>query len=84
MLINPVRILTLLIKFIFGINLCYEKNIYTQPGLFICGNFAAQGQSEKVVADKIVAIVGDRIILYSDIKNAISDAIRNGNRFPKC
>jgi len=42
----------------------------------------AQGQSAKVVADKILAIVGDRIILYSDIQNTIADAIRNGNQVP--
>lgn len=42
----------------------------------------AQGQSAKVVADKIIAIVGDRIILYSDIQNTIADAIRNGNQVP--
>ncbi len=43
---------------------------------------AAQGQAAKVVADKILAIVGDRIILYSDIQNTIADAVRNGNQVP--
>lgn len=43
----------------------------------------AQGQSAKVVADKILGIVGDRIILYSDIQNTIADAIRNGNQVPE-
>jgi peptidyl-prolyl cis-trans isomerase SurA len=42
----------------------------------------SQGQSAKVVADKILAIVGDRIVLYSDIQNTIADAIRNGNEVP--
>lgn len=42
----------------------------------------SQGQSAKVVADKILAIVGDRIILYSDIQNTIADAIRNGSQVP--
>ena len=35
-----------------------------------------------MVADKILAIVGDRIILYSDIQNTIADAVRNGNQVP--
>lgn len=39
-------------------------------------------QPKKVVADKIIAVVGDRIILQSDITNAIADAKRNGNPVP--
>jgi peptidyl-prolyl cis-trans isomerase SurA len=35
-----------------------------------------------VVADKIVGIVGDKIILKSDITNAILDAKRNGQEVP--
>ena len=59
------------------------KKIFTLSFFFlIAATFAAQGQSAKVVADKILAIVGDRIILYSDIQNTISDAIRNGNQVP--
>ena len=58
------------------------KKIFTLSLVFIVATFAAQGQSAKVVADKILAIVGDRIILYSDIQNTISDAIRNGNQVP--
>ncbi len=42
----------------------------------------AQGQSMKVVADKVVAVVGDRIILYSDIVNSIADARRSGTEVP--
>ncbi|HEX3024787.1 MAG TPA: peptidylprolyl isomerase, partial [Chitinophagaceae bacterium] len=33
---------------------------------------------KKVIADKIVAQVGDKIILRSDVLNAISDAKRQG------
>jgi peptidyl-prolyl cis-trans isomerase SurA len=59
------------------------KKIFTLSLFFlIAATFAAQGQSAKVVADKILAIVGDRIILYSDIQNTISDAVRNGNQIP--
>jgi len=59
------------------------KKIFTLSLFFlIAATFAVQGQSAKVVADKILAIVGDRIILYSDIQNTISDAVRNGNQIP--
>ena len=40
-------------------------------------------QPKKIVADKIVGIVGDHIILYSDIKNAIADIARQGGTIPE-
>jgi peptidyl-prolyl cis-trans isomerase SurA len=43
----------------------------------------ASAQTQKAVADKIVGVVGDRIILYSDIKNAIADAARQGSPVPE-
>src|SRR5215213_5545993 len=44
---------------------------------------AAAGFAQRpVVAEKIVAIVGDKIILKSDITNAILDAKRNGQEIP--
>ena len=43
----------------------------------------AQSQPQKVVADKIAAIVGDRIILQSDIKNSIADIARQGGTVPE-
>ncbi len=58
------------------------KKICTLGLLFTIFSVAAKSQSAKVVADKILAIVGDRIILYSDIQNTIADAIRNGNQVP--
>jgi len=39
-------------------------------------------QPKKVVADKIVAQVGDKIILHSDIYNSILDAERQGATLP--
>jgi peptidyl-prolyl cis-trans isomerase SurA len=42
----------------------------------------AQSQPQKIVADKITGIVGDRIILQSDIKNSIADISRNGGTLP--
>ncbi len=50
--------------------------------LFVVSISYAQ-QPVKVVADKIVGIVGDRIILHSDIQNTISDAVRNGTPVPE-
>jgi len=46
-------------------------------------SFAQPGtQSKKIVADKIAATVGDRIIMYSDIKNTIADYTRQGAEIP--
>ena len=42
----------------------------------------AQGQSQKIVVDKIMGAVGDRIILQSDVQNAIEDEERRGNTLP--
>lgn len=42
------------------------------------GSANLQAQSQKVVADKIVAQVGDKIILKSDIDNAVADYKRQG------
>ena len=39
-------------------------------------------QPKKVVADKIAAVVGDRIILRSDIKNSVADMVRRGENLP--
>ncbi len=51
-------------------------------GFFLSFIFSVHAQPAKVVADKILGIVGDRIILYSDIQNTIADAVRNGNTVP--
>jgi len=50
--------------------------------LFITAFAIAQGP-KKVVADKIIAVVGDRIILQSDIENSLSDMIRGGGQLPE-
>lgn len=47
--------------------------------VFIAGTLSVQAQPQKAVADKVIAVVGDRIILYSELKNAIDDADRQGN-----
>lgn len=43
----------------------------------------AWSQAKKVVADKVTAIVGDRIILLSDIKNSLADIARQGGTIPE-
>jgi peptidyl-prolyl cis-trans isomerase SurA len=43
---------------------------------------ASNAQSQKIVADKITAIVGDKIILHSDIENAKKDVERQGGTLP--
>jgi peptidyl-prolyl cis-trans isomerase SurA len=54
--------------------------------LSILSFFAISAQSgteaKKIVADKIAAVVGDRIIMYSDIKNTIADYVRQGAQIP--
>ena len=59
------------------------QKIFTAFFLLLIAATAAQSQPQKVVADKITAIVGDRIILYSDIKNSIADIIRQGGNVPE-
>ena len=44
--------------------------------------FAQPGQTKKVLADKILAVVGDKIILKSDIDNSIIDMQRQGIQLP--
>jgi len=44
--------------------------------------FAQPTQVKKIVADKIAAVVGDRIIMLSDIKNSIADYQRQGVEVP--
>jgi len=54
-----------------------KKIIIALPAI-CCTLITAQAQQQKVVADKIIAQVGDKIILQSDIVNAIADYKRQG------
>lgn len=45
-------------------------------------SFASFAQPKKVVADKIIAVVGSKIILKSDIENSIIDMQRQGMEVP--
>lgn len=58
------------------------KKNSTLFALLISLTVAAQGQPRKVIADKIIAVVGDRIILHSDIQNSILDIVRQGGTVP--
>jgi len=50
----------------------------------ICfGAASTYAQPQKIVADKITAIVGDKIILHSDIENAKADIVRGGGTVPE-
>ncbi len=68
-------------KSTFEFMLFRKKSLTVYFLLFGCV-FFAQAQPKKVVADKILGIVGDQIILQSDIKNSISDIIRQGGNVP--
>lgn len=48
----------------------------------MCISATLSAQPKKVIADKIVAQVGDKIILRSDIYNSIQDAQRQGTPLP--
>ena len=61
----------------------YTKRILTICFLLFSVTAIAQSQAKKIVADKIAAIVGDRIILQSDIKNSIADIARQGGTVPE-
>lgn len=61
------------------------RSILTKGSLaivFATASLVAVAQPRKVVADKIVAKVGDKIILRSDIDNAILDMQRQGAEVP--
>ena len=49
--------------------------------LFLISTFSfliSIAQPQRVVADKIIAVVGDKIILQSDIENSMNDMVRQG------
>ena len=54
------------------------KKIIVALPIFCFTLFTAHAQQQRVVADKIIAQVGDKIILQSDITNAIADYKRQG------
>jgi peptidyl-prolyl cis-trans isomerase SurA len=59
-----------------------KKLLFSLLGIFLF-SIISDAQSKKIVADKILAVVGDKIVLQSDIENAIKDATRNGGAVPE-
>ena len=57
-----------------------KKSLFTL--CLVINAFALSAQTKKVVADKIIATVGDKIILKSDIENNIHDMQRQGLTVP--
>jgi peptidyl-prolyl cis-trans isomerase SurA len=57
-----------------------KKSVFTL--LFVAIAFTLFAQTKKVVADKIIATVGDKIILKSDIDNSIHDMERQNIAIP--
>ena len=51
-------------------------------GFCILGSAAAFAQPNKLVADKIIAVVGNKIVLKSDIDNSLLDMQRQGVEIP--
>jgi len=47
-----------------------------------CLWMVAQAQPKKILADKIIAVVGDKIVLKSDVDNQIADMQRQGIEAP--
>lgn len=60
----------------------FQKRLTLAVLLLLGSVILVQAQPKKVVADKILAIVGDKIILQSDIKNSIADIVRQGGSVP--
>ncbi|OLY94201.1 periplasmic chaperone for outer membrane proteins SurA [Cnuella takakiae] len=59
------------------------KKILFALGATVLMATGAFAQAKKIVADKIIGVVGDRIILQSDVQNAIADASRQGQQVPE-
>ncbi len=49
---------------------------------FVSASIAQNSQPKKVIADKIIAVVGDKIILKSDIDNSLTDMQRQNIAIP--
>ncbi|MBS1732270.1 MAG: peptidylprolyl isomerase, partial [Bacteroidetes bacterium] len=58
------------------------KNRIFLTVLFLCSLTAVWAQPKKVLADKIVGVVGNKIVLKSDIDNSLLDMQRQGMELP--
>src|SRR5688572_18060897 len=70
-------------KFKFPFKTFLMKPAFTLITTLLCGAIAIAQTTRKVVADKIVGNVGDKIILKSDVYNDISDRQRRGEPVPE-
>lgn len=59
------------------------KPVFTLITALLLGTIVVAQAPRKVVADKIVGIVGDKIILKSDVYNDIQDRQRRGEQVPE-
>jgi peptidyl-prolyl cis-trans isomerase SurA len=64
-------------------NIMNTKKIFLLLGITAFLSTVAFAQPAKVVADKIIAVVGDKVILKSDIDNTITDMQRQGVEVPE-
>jgi peptidyl-prolyl cis-trans isomerase SurA len=55
---------------------------YSLAGVLLLVLSSVFVQAQKVVADKILAIVGDKVILKSEIQNELADIQRRGDQVP--
>jgi peptidyl-prolyl cis-trans isomerase SurA len=59
------------------------KKIFLLLAVNVLGCTMVFAQAAKIVADKIIAVVGDKVILKSDIDNTITDMQRQGVDVPE-
>src|SRR6476661_6329540 len=55
---------------------------FVLTALLLCACTLSFAQPKKVVADKIVAVIGNKVVLKSDIDNSITDMQRQGIELP--
>lgn len=60
----------------------YLKRTLTVCFLLFAFTSSVKAQPKRAVADKIIGIVGDRIILLSEIRNSLADIARQGGQIP--
>ena len=61
----------------------YSRKLLVAGILVLFFAIQANAQPQKVIADKVSAVIGDRIILLSDIRNSIIDIARQGGTIPE-
>lgn len=62
--------------------MAHIKKVFSSIFVILGLAVVANAQPRKAIADKLIAVVGDRIILYSDVKNSLADIARQGANLP--